>query len=824
MKNFWTGFKEKLDDVKKHFQSEKTEGVSSQSSASSKTEFKQLVEKVDASAQKPAPVVEPVVQDVPQKVEKVVEDKPAPVKPEPVRPAPVQSSSVASKPSKSQEPEGLLYELKIHQYNWYLLIIAILLTSIFLVGLLSDDSDDATKKDAKPAIVIEQSVMSDPSEIAFSKEEIFVENHKSGEIFTDKLIISSSKGNIKIIGVKMEPFASSLLVESNDCLNADQLVEKIDDCEISFEWMPMGDVTVDVSLVVEWEDLSALKPKVYTDKIPVFLQTALPEPEPKPVPKKVVKPQPPVEIDLPEEPVKPAPNPEPKPEVKPEPKPEPVKEEAVQKSAAKNVKTMPNCRRFATRAYSLEGDAIGWVQGNNSVFDHRCTRVLGKRLKNGEIVGVNSGKKIGYDAEAFKTYKHMKKLTLDIPQGLMNFDDATGSDAAHWAAVDAARKAATGGAAVNDISQFKMKDPFNAMSNYLASKKPFSIATSDQVSTKPKSEEYVVRKFKPIPAVLAFPLYTQGFYGGIVPATAIVERNIYGENGRNIIIPAGSKILGQASSTWPNSYTAFAKVEVVWHRIIRPDGAEFVFNKVQPITGDAQGRLGVPGKGTTDYLEQFMQPLMTAMVPAAINMISPSADAFTRKFIIDDDGKTSVTESGEISSKERAKQEIIKTWNTVASKFVEDSMKNTTPPFTVPAGTRLTIFPQQDIMLRFTDMPELDSIAQPVGDVAVTGVKMDNSQGQNQVGQQGAALKAVAEQALWDKMNAEATAPAPKPKQQSNNFNDVGSGGEWPGPVIGMSASGLEVYKDEEGEFIFDDNGDPAALSDEYGDFPVQYY
>ena len=46
---------------------------------------------------------------------------------------------------------------------------------------------------------------------------------------------------------------------------------------------------------------------------------------------------------------------------------------------------------------------------------------------------------------------------------------------------------------------------------------------------------------KPIPAVLARSVYgaDSGGFSNNIPVTAIVERNVYSEEGRNIIIPAG---------------------------------------------------------------------------------------------------------------------------------------------------------------------------------------------------------------------------------------------------------------------------------------------
>jgi hypothetical protein len=52
-----------------------------------------------------------------------------------------------------------------------------------------------------------------------------------------------------------------------------------------------------------------------------------------------------------------------------------------------------------------------------------------------------------------------------------------------------------------------------------------------------------------------------------------------------------------------------------------------------------------------------------------------------------------------VRSSELAKQEIISTWNRVAQRMVLDAMDNTTPPFSVSAGTRITVFSPRDLIV-----------------------------------------------------------------------------------------------------------------------------
>jgi len=68
-----------------------------------------------------------------------------------------------------------------------------------------------------------------------------------------------------------------------------------------------------------------------------------------------------------------------------------------------------------------------------------------------------------------------------------------------------------------------------------------SIGFNKYLSSRPVNMNRVIVKGKAIPAVLVNSIDSRF---NEVPVTAVVERNIYGSNGRNIVIPAGSWIVG----------------------------------------------------------------------------------------------------------------------------------------------------------------------------------------------------------------------------------------------------------------------------------------
>jgi hypothetical protein len=55
-----------------------------------------------------------------------------------------------------------------------------------------------------------------------------------------------------------------------------------------------------------------------------------------------------------------------------------------------------------------------------------------------------------------------------------------------------------------------------------------------------------------------------------------------------------------------------------------------------------------------------------------------------------------------------AKNEIISAWNQVAQKLMVDMMDNTVPPFTIAAGTRITVYSPSDLMVTCGDPKDSD--------------------------------------------------------------------------------------------------------------------
>jgi len=197
---------------------------------------------------------------------------------------------------------------------------------------------------------------------------------------------------------------------------------------------------------------------------------------------------------------------------------------------------------------------------------------------------------------------------------------------------------------------------------------------------------------KPIPAVLARSLISIGS----TPITAIVERNVYGDSGRNVIIPAGSRIIGglqtaAAGMSRVDNSSGGVKLPISWTRIIRPDGISF--NLASSETGDAEGR----GGGAVGYVDEqlvkkYAVPLLGTLATSAMAYLTAAnADAVEGQQV----------ETSKQQAANDARQNFLDKMNEILDQIIANKEQIETITY-VPAGTRIIIYPMADLWLRTT--------------------------------------------------------------------------------------------------------------------------
>lgn len=441
-----------------------------------------------------------------------------------------------------------------------------------------------------------------------------------------------------------------------------------------------------------------------------------------------------------EEPKKVEPVVEKKPVVVPEEEDEDFTEpEPIVKKAAKEIKTVAvknplkekeefvlppeKCSEFAIPGYDQSGRQIGWIKPERGAnyfhpfSDKDCSNPTGKYdITTGIITSLKDGSKIGTDSDHIG-YRNVRSRNLSVPKlasprsSVTPTSNGTFGDNAVWS---------------KNIEGINVYDGEHAMKNLFSDDwgtwgeksydnealKGSGFKGESIVSSRPYDRTFILRQFKPIPATIVSEVradpsvYGCNKSGGncdpaknhSIPVRATVDRNVYSDDGRTIILPTGTLLMGYLDGNLPGPYQAFGRMNIKWYQFIRPDGVEFNFetDDQDPYSADAQGRMGVPGHGSTDYVEQMVMPILTSLVPAAVNMIAPIADTVINQIDLDNN---TIVQSGTIRSSEMAKQEVINTWNKITQKLLVDAIDNTVPPFSIAAGTRINVFSPVDLIV-----------------------------------------------------------------------------------------------------------------------------
>ena len=377
------------------------------------------------------------------------------------------------------------------------------------------------------------------------------------------------------------------------------------------------------------------------------------------------------------------------------------------------------CSEFAIPGYDVSGNQIGWIKpehGANYFYpfaDKECANPTGKyNPETGVITSLTDGSKIGTDSDHIG-YRKVRDRNFALPK--LSLPKTGNASFAKNGQFDDNAEWGVGGSTYWSDKKFdKTSIKKEAKETLIGS----ATETESVTSSRPYDRTFILRQFKPIPATIVSEVRADPSVYGCnkagkcddeennysIPVRATVDRNVYSDDGRTIILPTGTLLMGYLDGKLPGPYQAFGRMNIKWYQFIRPDGVEFNFAEGQdPYSGDAQGRMGVPGHGSTDYVEQMVMPILTSLVPAAVNMIAPITDTVINQIDLDNN---TIVQSGTIRSSEMAKQDIINTWNKITQKLLVDSIDNTVPPFSIAAGTRINVFSPVDLIVSCEDVAD----------------------------------------------------------------------------------------------------------------------
>lgn len=99
---------------------------------------------------------------------------------------------------------------------------------------------------------------------------------------------------------------------------------------------------------------------------------------------------------------------------------------------------------------------------------------------------------------------------------------------------------------------------------------------------------------------------------------AVTQRDVYSFDGSAVLIPAGSRLIGQYKS---GVAQGASRVFVLWTRLIRPDGVSI---ELASPAVDELGRGGLGGKVNRHFLQRFGGAILTSVLTGGINAVAAS--------------------------------------------------------------------------------------------------------------------------------------------------------------------------------------------------------
>jgi type IV secretion system protein VirB10 len=168
---------------------------------------------------------------------------------------------------------------------------------------------------------------------------------------------------------------------------------------------------------------------------------------------------------------------------------------------------------------------------------------------------------------------------------------------------------------------------------------------------------------------------------------AIVSRDIYAEQTRNILIPKGSRLIGVYNT---NIFRGQDRVFIIWTRVIRPDGVDIYVNSPGV---DNLGRAGLEGFLDQKFQEVFSGAILTSVIglgtAGVMDAINGGGNINTN---VNTDGST--TASGDALS--FATLNAVGNISNVGASVV-NGLLDLRPTITIDQGTKVNVMVNRDL-------------------------------------------------------------------------------------------------------------------------------
>jgi type IV secretion system protein VirB10 len=160
---------------------------------------------------------------------------------------------------------------------------------------------------------------------------------------------------------------------------------------------------------------------------------------------------------------------------------------------------------------------------------------------------------------------------------------------------------------------------------------------------------------------------------------AIVSKDVHSFDGRRVLIPAGTRLIGEYQSEVIHGQQ---RIFVIWTRLLRDDG---VSARLDSIGADSLGRSGLGGHVDKKFRERFGAAIVLSVVGGAASYLT----GYGSNDSGNDDDDVEVAE-------ETARSTIAETFSEMANQVLGNSLK-IPPTISISQGERIFVFVRQDL-------------------------------------------------------------------------------------------------------------------------------
>jgi type IV secretion system protein VirB10 len=175
---------------------------------------------------------------------------------------------------------------------------------------------------------------------------------------------------------------------------------------------------------------------------------------------------------------------------------------------------------------------------------------------------------------------------------------------------------------------------------------------------------------------------------------AIITRDVYAENGKAVLIPKGSRVVGTYATDLKPGQN---RIGIIWNRLIRPDGIDLA---IQSEGTDQLGRTGVEGSLDSKFWTQMGLAVLTSyVIPVAaqklLNVNDNSVATTTTAASAGSGGTPATTSTGTVASQQL--QDSTQQFQKLATEAIKNAI-NVKPTVIIDQGTRINIYVNKDVV------------------------------------------------------------------------------------------------------------------------------